>query len=361
MSYVGIVGGGSLGSITTLFRIIRTARLFRLIKMSEGLTDLFNTLMIALPQVANVMTLLMLVFFIYAVIGMNLFSSVRLNGGLNDHANFRTFGSSFLMLFRMATGESYNEIMHNLQISEPYCIESSGNCGPPGFPTFYCISFFTMSSFVLLNLLVAIVIEAFTTITELNNGTVRPSHTADFKKRWAEFDPDGDSMVPTSQLIDLMVPVPYPLGLQNPPGGITMKDSVIRKKIESMFLELRDDGTFLLPVFHHPPLGEANFHEFLTALVNRAMGDVQGDEEVEDFASTITHTITQKTTKTFVKSVRSSTPKSARKTEAQLRQELAMQRGYYIGEVFAAQRIQKQYRNFKDRKRRQHMGSTTST
>ena len=360
MSYVGIVGGGSLGSVTTLFRIVRTARLFRLIKMSEGLTDLFNTLMIALPQVANVMTLLMLVFFIYAVIGMNLFSSVRLNGGLNSHANFQTFGSSFLMLFRMATGESYNELMHNLQITEPYCSEREGNCGPPGFPTFYCISFFTISSFVLLNLLVAIVIEAFTTITELNNGKVRPSHTAEFKKRWAVFDPDGDSMVPTTMLIDLMVPVPYPLGLQNPPGGGTLKEAQVRKEIESMFLERREDGTFLIPVYHHPPLGEANFHEFLTALVNRAMGDVQGDAEVEDFAYTVQHTITQKTTETFVKSVRSSTPKASRKSKAQLREELANARGYYIGEVFAAQRIQKLYRNFKDQKRREHMGQPAS-
>merc|ERR1711990_194959 len=147
-----------------------------------------------------------------------------------------------------------------------------------------------------------------------------------------------------------MVPVPYPLGLQNPPGGGTLKEAQIRKEIESMFLERREDGSFLIPVYHHPPLGEANFHEFLTALVNRAMGDVQGDAEVEDFAHTVQHTITQKTTETFVKSVRSSTPKAARKSKAQLREELAAARGYYIGEVFAAQRIQKLYRNFKDQK-----------
>ena len=139
-----------------------------------------------------------------------------------------------------------------------------------------------------------------------------------------------------------------------------LKEAQIRKEIESMFLERREDGSFLIPVYHHPPLGEANFHEFLTALVNRAMGDVQGDAEVEDFAHTVQHTITQKTTETFVKSVRSSTPKAARKSKAQLREELAAARGYYIGEVFAAQRIQKLYRNFKDQKRREHMGQPAS-
>jgi hypothetical protein len=35
-SYIGLSIGPSMGSITSLFRIVRTARLFRLIKMSKG-------------------------------------------------------------------------------------------------------------------------------------------------------------------------------------------------------------------------------------------------------------------------------------------------------------------------------------
>ena len=57
-----------------------------------------------------------LAFFIFAVIGMNLFASIRFNGGLNEHANFINVWKSMLLLFRMATGESYNEIMHNLRL-----------------------------------------------------------------------------------------------------------------------------------------------------------------------------------------------------------------------------------------------------
>jgi hypothetical protein len=350
LSYVGIIGGGSLGSITTLFRIVRTARLFRLIKMSRGLTDLFNTLMIALPQVANVMTLLMLVFFIFAVIGMNLFSSVRLNGGLNEHANFQSFGSSMLLLFRMSTGESYNEIMHNLQIAAPYCSEEDGNCGPEGLPVIYCICFFTMSSFVLLNLLVAIVIEAFTTITELNNGTVRPEHTAAFKEIWAEYDPDGDSMVPTSDIIELMMKVNYPLGVVT---NRQVPEAAVRKDIEGMFLEKRKNNSFVLPVFHHPPHGEANFHEFLSALVNRAMGDMQGDEEVEHISGALTVEVSKRTADTYAKNQRASTPRQARrKSKAELKVEFEEMRSYYIGEVFAVSRIQKRWRQFQAGKRK---------
>ena len=44
-SYIGLLIGPSMGSITSLLRIVRTARLFRLIKMSKGLTALFQTLL----------------------------------------------------------------------------------------------------------------------------------------------------------------------------------------------------------------------------------------------------------------------------------------------------------------------------
>ena len=134
------------------------------------------------------MTLLLLAFFIFAVIGMNLFASIRFNGGLNEHANFTTFGKSMLLLFRMATGESYNEIMHNLRLQPPYCDVKEDNCGSLIIPYVYCIFFFIFSSFVLLNLLIAIVIEAFTTITELDNASVRPIHLSNFKAVWAKYD-----------------------------------------------------------------------------------------------------------------------------------------------------------------------------
>jgi len=275
---------------------------------------------------------------------------VRLNGGLNEHANFQSFGSSMLILFRMSTGESYNEIMHNLQISEPYCSEEAGNCGAEGLPVIYCIAFFTISSFVLLNLLVAIVIEAFTTITELNNGIVRPEHTARFKEIWAEYDPDGDSMVPTSQLLDLMMKVKFPLGVAS---GKKVSKAVLRKDIERMFLEKRPDNTFVLPVCHHPPYGEANFHEFLSALVNRAMGDMQGDEEVEHISGALTAEVTKRTADTYAKNLRASTPRHTRKSKAELKIEFEDMRSYYIGEVFAVNRIQKRWRQFQAGKRRQ--------
>lgn len=60
------------------------------------------------------MSLVLLLFFIYAALGINLFSGVKYNGEINEKNNFRTLGSSFLLLMRCATGEDWNLIMSDL-------------------------------------------------------------------------------------------------------------------------------------------------------------------------------------------------------------------------------------------------------
>ena len=55
-----------------------------------------------------------LFFFIFAVLGMNLVWEGEIQQrGPQRYANFEQFGYSMLTLFRMATGEAWNGIMHD--------------------------------------------------------------------------------------------------------------------------------------------------------------------------------------------------------------------------------------------------------
>jgi len=105
-----------------------------------------------MPAVSNVMALLCLVIYIYALLGMSFFGKLPLgvgkNGLLNEHANFQSFHVSMLTLFRMSTGESWNGIMHD-------CMEV--------YPVawIYFTSFILFGSYMILNLLIAIVLETF--------------------------------------------------------------------------------------------------------------------------------------------------------------------------------------------------------
>jgi hypothetical protein len=57
--------------------------------------------------------LLLLLMFMYAVIGMSQFGFANITdqGNANWHANFRNFLNSFILLFRSATGEAWPSLM----------------------------------------------------------------------------------------------------------------------------------------------------------------------------------------------------------------------------------------------------------
>lgn len=92
--------GASFGPALTAGRILRIFRLFRIFKRAKGLRDMVETIFFSLPAVFHVVTVLVLILFIYSVAGMNLFGTLPLDA----HSNFRSFPTAMLTLFRVATG-----------------------------------------------------------------------------------------------------------------------------------------------------------------------------------------------------------------------------------------------------------------
>jgi len=60
------------------------------------------------------MSLMIILLFIYAALGINLFSQVIYQEQVNEKNNFRTFGNAMVLLMRCATGEDWNLIMYEL-------------------------------------------------------------------------------------------------------------------------------------------------------------------------------------------------------------------------------------------------------
>ena len=171
----GAVGAdGAVKKIATIGRIFRVARAGRLVKFSSSMQIMFSTFVTSIPQIGNVLGILLLLIFIYSVFGMHVFANIRRGAFLNDHANFDSFGASLETMFRAATGESYNGIMHDLMVQPPYCNPAShyeygedearsegGNCGDPAIAPIFFTSYILVVQFVLLNLLIAIILDQF--------------------------------------------------------------------------------------------------------------------------------------------------------------------------------------------------------
>lgn len=266
-SFVGVVF--DLGQTGSLLRIIRVARIFRLVKTSEKVLTLFKTLIFSMPSLVNVGIILLLLYFIFAIIGMNLFNGIKHGNFLNDDANFDTFGKSFNTLFRCSTGESYNAIMYDTMIQPPYCDDESGNwyvynllnffflplsfysynrystfffhfhfqhtlsahlltlifidvfqqnkqnSGSLDFPPIYFTMFFVLQNYIFLNLIVAIILDVFADTNAMAQNIISDRHLDSFQDEWSKFDLNANKWIDAGHLKELILKTEYPLGLKN--------------------------------------------------------------------------------------------------------------------------------------------------
>ena len=68
--FISINTSLNLGGATTIVRTFRVARIFRLVKRAKSLKLVFNTFIITIPALANVGSLLLLLLYLYAVLGV---------------------------------------------------------------------------------------------------------------------------------------------------------------------------------------------------------------------------------------------------------------------------------------------------
>lgn len=95
------------------FRLFRVMRLVKLLSRGDGIKTLLWTFVKSFQALPYVAILILMLFFIYAVIGMQVFGKIALDDGTEIHRNnhFQTFWQAILVLFRSATGESWQQIM----------------------------------------------------------------------------------------------------------------------------------------------------------------------------------------------------------------------------------------------------------
>lgn len=114
--------------IIRIFRVLRVTRMFKLIKKFKGLQKLIEALILVMPSILNVGTLYLLIFFIYAIIGVFLYKDVTTGIVVDEYNNFENVFFSIVTLFRMVTGENWWIIMFDCYHLPPDCIENV-NCG----------------------------------------------------------------------------------------------------------------------------------------------------------------------------------------------------------------------------------------
>uniref|UniRef100_UPI00358ED82E voltage-dependent N-type calcium channel subunit alpha-1B-like n=1 Tax=Myxine glutinosa TaxID=7769 RepID=UPI00358ED82E len=222
----------------SFLRLFRAARLVKLLRRGYTIRVLLWTFVQSLKALPYVCLLIAMLFFIYAIIGMQLFGNIELSDEteINRHNNFRSFVRALMLLFRSATGEGWQEIMLSC-VSGQDCDahSSSKNCGSD-FAYLYFISFIFFSSFLMLNLFVAVIMDNFEYLTR-DASILGPHHLDEFVRIWSEYDPAATGRLTHESVCSMLRLIPPPLGL-----GQKCPPRTAYKRLARMNLPIGLDG-----------------------------------------------------------------------------------------------------------------------
>jgi hypothetical protein len=129
-----------------------------------------------LPHIMSALVLLMLCTFLFAVLGVQVFSGVKAGFGVHRRNNFKNAFNACLLLLRVITGEDWQVVVRDCGIDYPLCTSDAmakealdnpfakGDCGNPIVAYLYFDSFFIFGNSILLNLFIAVLLENFFTL-----------------------------------------------------------------------------------------------------------------------------------------------------------------------------------------------------
>ncbi|CAL8369840.1 unnamed protein product [Lota lota] len=228
----------------TFFRLFRVMRLVKLLSKGEGIRTLLWTFIKSLQALPYVALLIAMIFFIYAVIGMQTFGKVAMQAHtqINRNNNFQTFPQAVLLLFRCATGEAWQEIMlaslpgKRCDPESDYAPGEEFTCGS-SFAIVYFISFFMLCAFLIINLFVAVIMDNFDYLTR-DWSILGPHHLDEFKRIWSEYDPEAKGRIKHLDVVALLRRIQPPLGF-----GKLCPHRVACKRLVAMNMPLNSDGT----------------------------------------------------------------------------------------------------------------------
>ncbi|XP_069062537.1 voltage-dependent L-type calcium channel subunit alpha-1D isoform X1 [Pleurodeles waltl] len=230
----------------TFFRLFRVMRLVKLLSRGEGIRTLLWTFIKSFQALPYVALLIAMLFFIYAVIGMQVFGKIAMRDHtqINRNNNFQTFPQAVLLLFRCATGEAWQDIMLACLPGKRCDPESDYNpgeeytCGS-NFAIVYFITFYMLCAFLIINLFVAVIMDNFDYLTR-DWSILGPHHLDEFKRIWSEYDPEAKGRIKHLDVVTLLRRIQPPLGF-----GKLCPHRVACKRLVAMNMPLNSDGTVM--------------------------------------------------------------------------------------------------------------------
>ncbi|XP_028446813.1 sodium leak channel NALCN isoform X3 [Perca flavescens] len=181
-------------------------RFFTICGKHVTLKMLLLTVVVSMYKSFFIIVGMFLLLLCYAFAGVVLFGTVKYGENINRHANFSTAGKAITVLFRIVTGEDWNKIMHDCMVQAPFCTPDKHrywetDCGNYAGALIYFCSFYVIIAYIMLNLLVAIIVENFSLFYSTEEDQLLSyNDLRHFQIIWNMVDDKREGVIPTSRV-----------------------------------------------------------------------------------------------------------------------------------------------------------------
>uniref|UniRef100_A0A4W3GNM6 Sodium leak channel NALCN n=1 Tax=Callorhinchus milii TaxID=7868 RepID=A0A4W3GNM6_CALMI len=181
-------------------------RFFSICGKHVTLKMLLLTVVVSMYKSIFIIVGMSLLLLCYAFAGVVLFGTVKYGENINRHANFSSAGKAITVLFRIVTGEDWNKIMHDCMVQPPFCSHDDENywetdCGHYAGALMYFCSFYVIIAYIMLNLLVAIIVENFSLFYSTEEDQLLSyNDLRHFQIIWNMVDDKREGVIPTSRV-----------------------------------------------------------------------------------------------------------------------------------------------------------------
>jgi hypothetical protein len=245
-----------------VLRALQFSRITVLLRKFHGIEKLFDVLVKSIPPMLNVTALFLLLIYVFAVLGMQFFATVK-KGQTNDIvADFTTFPQAVVSLYEIVAGENWMNFMRDMSISSPACTKTypvastnwigtktRTDCGDSVFAPIYFFAFFILVFCVFLNLYVATILDTFSAIAATEQKkhhkhaktevTITYEDFMAYREVWQHYDPYSTGTVEKSKIKNIVEDL-------NDREGCSIGFDIIMKKSWLMKLIAKIDLEFKL-------------------------------------------------------------------------------------------------------------------
>ncbi|KAE8890753.1 hypothetical protein PF005_g14867 [Phytophthora fragariae] len=218
---------GPLISDSPVFLILGMTRAFDfkhlslVLERSRALRTLFRTLLASVQLTLKVTLLLGYVLFVFAIVGVQVFSLTRWASGLNSNLNLTTFPMAYSAFVKFAAGEDWYATYLASSVAPPQCVlwgRSSSDCGSPTISALFYNIFYVLVVLILQNLYASTMVDTYVLMSARADDKdqllgFQAAHLQRFQMTWSDFDTDALGLLHRKHLLSLLTKLEPPLGL----------------------------------------------------------------------------------------------------------------------------------------------------